>query len=102
MQDVHCGGMGCHFRVDINLELLNMRHFWPTLKRDVKKFLDGCEVCQRGKGNHKNTSLYTPLPVPDFHKVFEVQNDTSGVAIGGVLLQESSLVVYFNEKLNDV
>lgn len=37
---------------------------------------------------------------PDFRKLFKVQTDASGVAIGGVSLQENCPVAYFSEKLN--
>ena len=50
--------------MDKSIGLLEIRYFWPTLKKDVKRFMDSCEACQRGKGKHQNIGLYMPLPVP--------------------------------------
>jgi hypothetical protein len=40
------------------------------------------------------------LQLPDFNKTFELECDTSGIGLGGVLLQERKHVAYFSEKLS--
>jgi hypothetical protein len=45
-----------------------------------------------------STSL---LQLLDFGKTFEIECDTSGIGIGGVLLQEGKSIAYFSEKLSE-
>jgi hypothetical protein len=40
------------------------------------------------------------LQLSDFGKTFELKCDTSGIGIGGVLLQEGKHIPYFSEKLS--
>ena len=49
---------------DQTLQLVSMSYFWPSLRRDVERFVERCRVCQLGKGKASNAGLYLPLSIP--------------------------------------
>jgi hypothetical protein len=51
--------------IDKTMTLVRERYFWPSINKDVKKFVECCRICQLAKGRSQNTGLYTPLPVPE-------------------------------------
>ena len=53
-----------HIGRDRTLKLVTDSYFWPTLRRDVERFVTRCATCQRGKGHATNAGLYLPLPIP--------------------------------------
>lgn len=54
------GHIGC----DRTLKLVTDSYFWPSLRRDVERFVARCTTCQKGKGHASNAGLYLPLPIP--------------------------------------
>ena len=53
-----------HVGRDRTLQLVMESYFWPTLRRDVVRFVERCRVCQEAKGEASNAGLYLPLPIP--------------------------------------
>ncbi|KAG7599289.1 hypothetical protein ISN44_As06g034760 [Arabidopsis suecica] len=52
-----------HVGRDRMLQLVSSSYFWPSLRRDVEKFVERCVTCQKSKGHASNVGLYMPLPV---------------------------------------
>ena len=50
IEELHNGGLGGHFGLDKTEALVKQRHFWPSLKRDVARFVQRYLVCQKAKG----------------------------------------------------
>lgn len=61
IQELHNEG---HIGRDRTLKLVLELYFWPSLRRDVARFVERCVVCQSSKGHATNGGLYMPLPVP--------------------------------------
>lgn len=53
-----------HVGRDRTLHLVSVSYFWPSLRRDVLRFVERCVTCQTSKGQATNAGLYLPLPVP--------------------------------------
>lgn len=53
-----------HTGRDRTLQRVASSYFWPTLRRDVARFVERCVVCQKSKGHTANHGLYMPLPIP--------------------------------------
>ncbi|CAA7021374.1 unnamed protein product [Microthlaspi erraticum] len=61
IEELHKEG---HVGRDRSLQLVSSSYFWPSLRRDVERFVARCRACQTTKGQASNAGLYMPLPVP--------------------------------------
>ncbi|KAJ9546716.1 hypothetical protein OSB04_019259 [Centaurea solstitialis] len=53
-----------HVGRDRTLQLVQSSYFWPTMRKEVDRFVKRCKICQVSKGTATNAGLYLPLPVP--------------------------------------
>lgn len=61
IRELHCEG---HVGRDRTLHLVTTSYFWPSLRKDVERFVERCRICQQSKGKASNAGLYLPLPIP--------------------------------------
>ena len=61
LQELHGEG---HVGRDRTLQLIKASYFWPTIRREVERYVERCRVCQVSKGKATNAGLYLPLPIP--------------------------------------
>ncbi|PKI58591.1 hypothetical protein CRG98_021054 [Punica granatum] len=53
-----------HVGRDRTLQLVQSSYFWPSIHKEVEKYVQHCKVCQVSKGIATNAGLYMPLPIP--------------------------------------
>ena len=53
-----------HVGWDRTLQLVRESYFWPTVCKEVERFVERCRICQVSKGKATNAGLYMPLPIP--------------------------------------
>nr|KAJ0218923.1 hypothetical protein LSAT_V11C300143610 [Lactuca sativa] len=53
-----------HVGRDRTLQLVQSSYFWPTMRKEVGRYVKRCRICQESKGTSTNAGLYMPLPVP--------------------------------------
>ncbi|GJR73904.1 putative nucleotidyltransferase, ribonuclease H [Tanacetum coccineum] len=61
IKELHSDG---HVGRDRTLQLVQASYFWPTVRKEVDRYVKRCRVCQVSKGTATNAGLYMPLPVP--------------------------------------
>ena len=62
-----------HYAADVGhpgqyrmLELLKRNFWWPTIKTDIKRFIKGCDLCQKNKIIRRPEHVVlNPLPIPN-------------------------------------
>ena len=61
----HDDPLASHFSIEKTRELVAQKYYWPTLCRDVKDYVRGCDVCLASKAvRHKPYGDLQSLPVP--------------------------------------
>lgn len=50
MKEKHCGGLASHFGIDKTLELVRRFYFWPKMQTKIRKYVEGCMICENAKG----------------------------------------------------
>ncbi|CAA7022315.1 unnamed protein product [Microthlaspi erraticum] len=61
IEELHSEG---HVGRDRTLQLVSSSYYWPSLRRDVERFVERCRPCQLAKGQATNAGLYLPLAIP--------------------------------------
>ena len=85
-----------HFGIDKTRELIGRKYYWPSLRRDVKAYVKGCDVCLASKAvRHKPYGDLQALPVPthrwkdllmDFVTGLPVSTDWKGESYNSILV----------------
>ena len=64
-----------HFGINKTRELVGRKYYWPSLRKDVKSYVQGCDVCLASKAvRHKPYRDLQSLPVPT-HRWKELSMD---------------------------
>ncbi len=65
LQEYHDIPIAGHLGIDKTYEAIRQDYFWPKMNKDVKKYVIGCDSCQRNKSsNQQPAGLLQPLATP--------------------------------------
>ena len=62
IQELHNEG---HMERDKTMKFVTDSYFWPTMRKEITKFVERCHICQVSQGTTTNVGIYMPLPIPD-------------------------------------
>jgi hypothetical protein len=66
IEEAHNSTTGGHFGTDRTEAMVASRFYWKGLRPMVRRYVQGCEACQRAKPpNHKPYGLLQPLDIPE-------------------------------------
>ena len=105
----HDDPLAKHFGIDKNQELIGWKYYWPSLKRDVKTYVRGCDICLTSKAvHHKPYGDLKSLPVPihwwkdlfmDFVTGLPVSADWKSNSYDSILIIVDCLIIMVHYKL---
>ena len=55
LEQLHSSVLSGHLMFDKTYEKARERFFWPFMRRDIEKFIETCDECQRATGTHRQT-----------------------------------------------
>ena len=61
IRDLHNEG---HVGRDRTLHLVTASYVWPSMRKEVARFVDRCRTCHLAKDKATNAGMYMPLPIP--------------------------------------
>ncbi|KAK4839896.1 hypothetical protein QYF36_025812 [Acer negundo] len=50
-----------HVGRDRTLQLVKASYFWPTIRKEVERYVERCRICQVSKGKATNAGLYRTI-----------------------------------------
>lgn len=66
LEECHDSSTAGHFGIAKTHELVTRNYFWPGLRKYIKDYVSGCDICIRNKSSHhKPYGLLSPLPIPE-------------------------------------
>ena len=58
LYNLHSDPTAGHFAFDATYERIKTRYFWHRMYRDIKDYVDACQVCQKFSGGRQTTPLH--------------------------------------------
>jgi hypothetical protein len=67
MDEAHCSRYSIHLGTNKMYQDLKKNFWWTQMKREIAKYVSGCDTCWRVKANHlRPTGNLQPLSIPEW------------------------------------